>query len=131
LEDSRAYCKWNKKRLPHEWEWQYAAQGGDENRVYPWGNSWDASRVPTPDTSRTMGPPSDVDAHPSGASPFGVEDLIGNVYQWTEEFVDEHTRAAVIRGGNHYQPQGSKWYLPQSYVAELHSVLKPVQVSVE
>jgi len=49
--------------------------------------------------------PDDVDAHPSGASPFGVEDMVGNVYQWTNEFVDPHTRAAIIRGGNYYQPQ--------------------------
>ena len=64
-----------------------------------------------------MSAPSDVDSHPNGASPFGVMDLVGNVYQWTEEFLDDHTAAAVIRGGNHYQPQGSKWYLPQSYVS--------------
>jgi formylglycine-generating enzyme required for sulfatase activity len=48
-------------------------------------------------------------------------DLVGNVYQWTEEFADDHTRAAVIRGGNHYQPQGSIWYLPQSYQLNQHT----------
>ena len=51
----------------------------------------------------------------SGASPFGVLDLVGNVWQWTDEFVDEHTRAAILRGGSHYQPQGSHWYFPQAY----------------
>ena len=38
--------------------------------------------------------PDAVDAHPQGASPFGVMDLVGNVWQWTDEFEDEHTRAA-------------------------------------
>ena len=52
-------------------------------------------------------PPANVDAHPNGASPFGVQDLVGNVWQWTDEYTDEHTRAAILRGGSHYQPQGS------------------------
>jgi len=120
LEDARAYAKWAGKRLPHEWEWQYAAQGTDR-RVYPWGNEWTAEAVPQPDKERQMAPPSDVASHPKGASPFGVMDLVGNVWQWTDEYQDEHTRAAVVRGGSHYQPQGSRWYFPQAYKLSEHS----------
>jgi iron(II)-dependent oxidoreductase len=104
-EDARAYANWAGKRLPHEWEWQYAAQGGD-GRLYPWGNEWDDSAVPVPDKSRTIRGPDAVDGHPKGASPFGVMDMVGNVWQWTEEFTDEHTRGGVLRGGGYYQPQG-------------------------
>jgi formylglycine-generating enzyme required for sulfatase activity len=122
LEDARAFASWAHKRLPHEWEWQYAAQGRD-SRLYPWGNQWDASAVPAPDKSRTMPAADAVDAHPKAASPFGVMEMVGNVWQWTEEFVDEHTRAAILRGGSYYQPQGSIWYFPQAYKLNEHGKL--------
>jgi formylglycine-generating enzyme required for sulfatase activity len=83
--------------LPHEWEWQYVAQAGTEYRTYPWGNEWDESKVPEVYSDRERlypnHPPADVDAHPQGRSPFGVYDLVGNVWQWTDVYQDSHTRA--------------------------------------
>ncbi len=119
LEDARAYASWAGKRLPNEWEWQYAAQGTD-GRLYPWGNKWNDDAVPIPDKGRTLRGPDPVDAHPEGASPFGVMDLVGNVWQWTNEYIDKHTRAAILRGGSYYQPQGSIWYFPQAYKLNEH-----------
>jgi len=119
LEDARAYAQWAGKRLPREWEWQYAAQGTD-GRAYPWGNEWKDSAVPTVQSGRDMAPPAMVDAHPQGASPFGVMDLTGNVWQWTDEYVDEHTRSAILRGGSSYRPGGSLWYFPQARRLDEH-----------
>ena len=130
LEDARAYAAWAGKRLPHEWEWQYAAQGTDW-RTFPWGNEWKADAVPVPDKSRTMRGPDAVDAHPQGASPFGVMDLVGNVWQWTEEFQDEHTRGGILRGGSYYQPQGSIWYFPQAYKLSEHGKLLMMSPSMD
>ena len=115
---------------------RYAAQGLDGRRQ-PWGNSTGAVplilRRPAPElcdrTCQTAGQksdptPADVDSHPLGASPFGVEDLVGNVWQYTDVFEDEHTRAVVLRGGSRYQParveDASKWYFPAVASLEQH-----------
>jgi iron(II)-dependent oxidoreductase len=113
IEDARAYASWAGKRLPHEWEWQYAVQGTN-GRLYPWGPKRDTTLIPPADTTRNMRDPTDVTAFPKGASPFGVMDMTGNVWQWTDEYRDEHTRSAILKGGSYYHAQTSHWYFPQA-----------------
>ena len=117
LREARAFCAFHGKRLPTSYEWQYAAQG-DDGRPYPWGDSAECAANGTccPALTPASRAPWPVEAHPSGSSPFGVRDLVGNVWQLTDEFEDEHTRAVVVRGGSYYAPRvpsGDRdWYFP-------------------
>ena len=111
LKEARAYCAWAHKRLPHSWEWQYAAQGTD-SRPYPWGNASaaDGKRCPPlQQHANTLSGAASVHAFPAGASAFGVLDMVGNVWQYTDAFSDLHTRAALLKGGSYYYPSVAKW----------------------
>jgi iron(II)-dependent oxidoreductase len=104
LDDARAYASWAGKRLPTEEEWQYAA-GGAKTTRYPWGNNWEAG------LANDNGPsPSAVTAFPRGINSFGLHDMSGNVWQWTESERDDGNRYALLRGGSFYQVGGSGWY---------------------
>ena len=107
LDDARAYAKWAGKRLPTEHEWQFAAQGTD-GRKYPWGNTYDSTKC-----NHQIGTTTPVDHFPQGKSPFGVMDLVGNVWQLTNDVYDNGTNyLGMLRGGSFYNPTSSWWYIP-------------------
>jgi formylglycine-generating enzyme required for sulfatase activity len=106
LEDARAYARWKGKRLPTEMEWQYAAQG-QEGRLWPWGNLFDSTVC-----NHASGHTSPVHAYPGGRSPFGVEDMTGNVWQLCDdEYFNGSFFFSMIRGGSFYKPTSSWWYI--------------------
>lgn len=106
LEDARAYAAWAGKRLPSEAEWQYAGQGNDL-RQWPWGNDFDSTRC-----NQGMAGTTPVNEFPKGQSPFGIMDLVGNVWQLTADVYDNGTYFFVImKGGSFYKPTSSWWYV--------------------
>jgi formylglycine-generating enzyme required for sulfatase activity len=128
--EAEAYCKWLSKRqgkkfrLPTEAEWEYAASGG-ESRAFPWGDQLHAGYLANFADARTnllwrdpsiddgYAESSPVGTYPRGASPFGFEDMAGNVHEWCLDWIGPYPgrevanprgaasgRQRVYRGGS-------------------------------
>lgn len=103
--DCNTYAQWTGKRLPTEAEWEKACRGPD-GRVYPWGNAFAESAVLAQILTPHLTP---VGSQNAAASPYGVHEAAGNVWEWTADWYQPYAGTKVEAVPKHKTLRGGSW----------------------
>jgi formylglycine-generating enzyme required for sulfatase activity len=124
--DAMAYCQWLSEKtgkeydLPSDEEWEFAARGGLEGKVYPWGGKFDRSKLCC--STKTFGDRKGtcpVGQYP--ANGYELYDMVGNVLEWCADWYDFGKSQRVLRGGSWYD------YYPECFRCAYRSWNIPVK----
>jgi formylglycine-generating enzyme required for sulfatase activity len=110
--EAMAYAAWLGGSLPTEAEWELAARGKN-GRIYPWGNA-----EPTPARANfnwgaREPAPAPVGSHPEGATPEGIHDLAGNVWEWCRDGASANLR--ILKGGSFFNDERFLTAAPKNF----------------
>ncbi len=133
--EAMAFCIWDGGRLPTEAEWEYAAAGGSENRLYPWGSQApDGTRANFSEGANT--PYTDVGSTPRGEGRWGQSDLSGGMWEWAYDGYDAlwygknnpcNNCAGIASGSNRVTRGGSWFYVATSLRAAIRHDVHPTK----